>query len=80
MNISRTSRIVSSARIGRATFDDQGLAFFGGYHTCECGQHGKIMLRLDDVREMQRVLIGGDERRDSVGKRMARRLARHYGL
>lgn len=79
MNIKRTNRIAPNARIGRATFDENGLAFFGGYHTCTCGEHGKILLHIDDVRELQRVL-GGTEEREPIGKRLARRIAKHYGL
>lgn len=36
--------------VGKVCFGNEGLAFFAGYHECECGNRGKILLNIDDAK------------------------------
>lgn len=65
--------------VGNVCFSNEGLAFFAGYHECECGNRGKILLSLDDARALARKIGGGHEK-ISFGMRLTRRLQRHYGI
>ncbi len=64
--------------VGKVCFGDEGLAFFAGYHECECGNRGKILLNMDDVRSLAQKMGGG--KKESVGIRLTKKLVRHYGV
>lgn len=65
-------------QFGKVTFGDEGLAFFAGYHECECGNRGKILLNVDDCRELAKKVGGGT--RETFGMKLTRKLNRHYGM
>jgi hypothetical protein len=76
MTIKAVNNRGHKAKIGSVMFDDDGLAFFAGYHRCpNCGAQGKILIDMDDVRELGRKF---GHQRDKLGARLARRLVRHY--
>lgn len=64
--------------VGKVCFGDEGLAFFAGYHECDCGNRGKILLNIDDCRELAKKVGNGE--RQSWGMRFTKRLVRHYGI
>lgn len=65
--------------VGKVCFGDEGLAFFAGYHECECGNRGKILLNVDDCRSLAQK-VGGGGKKQPLGIRLTRRLVRHYGI
>jgi len=72
--------MVPHARLGKVSYDNEKLAFFAGYHKCDdCGNNGKILLNMDDVRELQR-MFGTDNRKQPVGLRITQKLAKHYNI
>ncbi len=64
--------------VGKVCFGTEGLAFFAGYHECECGTRGKILLSVDDTRELAKKMGGG--KKEPIGIRLTKRLVRHYGV
>lgn len=65
--------------VGKVCFGDEGLAFFAGYHECRCGNRGKILLNVDDARQLASKMGGGGKKLP-VGVRLTKRLVRHYGI
>lgn len=65
--------------IGKVCFGEEGLSFFAGYHECECGNRGKILLNVDDAREMASKM-GGGGKKEPIGIRLTKKLVRHYGV
>ncbi len=64
--------------IGKVCFGNEGLAFFAGYHDCECGSRGKILLNMEDARSLAQKV--GGKSKITLGMRITRRLNRHYGV
>ncbi len=65
--------------IGKVCFGNEGLAFFAGYNECACGVRGKILLTVDDARELAQK-VGGAKTRRTLGMRLTQRLNRHYSV
>lgn len=64
--------------VGKVCFGDEGLAFFAGYHECECGNRGKILLKADDCESIARKF--GGAKKQPLGIRLTKKLVRHYGI
>ncbi len=62
--------------VGKVCFGNEGLAFFAGYHEYECGNRGKILLNMEDARNLTQSIGGGSKQ--SLGMRLTKRLNRHY--
>lgn len=77
MNIIRTAYAHPKARIGRVDFSGGSLAYFVGYHKCQCGETGKVLLSTDELR-----LLRGEihHKRSSIGRKLASRIAKYYRL
>lgn len=79
MNMVRVRYKNYNAKIGAVHFTNNGhLAYFAGYHTCECGAINKVLISSDELRELR-----GDvdaKRRNQFGKKLARRIASYYRL
>jgi hypothetical protein len=65
--------------VGNVCFGNEGLAFLAGYHECECGARGKILLNINDARALASK-IGGGGAREPFGISLTKRLIRHYGI
>lgn len=79
MTLSPVSQRGRKSRIGKVMFDGSRMKFFAGYGNClHCGANSKILLDIDEAREFGRHF--GARVREPLGARLARRLARHYGL
>lgn len=66
------------SRIGRVYFVNNRMVFYAGLCECEnCGVKGKVLLNIDDAREFGRMF---GSHREPLGARIARQLAKHYGL
>jgi len=65
--------------VGKVCFGNEGLAFFAGYHECECGNRGKILMSVDDCRTLAQK-VGGGRDKISLGMKLTKRLTRHYGM
>lgn len=76
MRVIRTAYAHPRRKFGGVDFTPAGrLAYFVGYHTCECGATSKILLSTDEIRQLR-----GKRKRPSLGRAIAKRVARYYGL
>lgn len=65
------------ARVGALCFDEGRMMVFVGYYAFPDGSHGKILVTLDEARELS-ARIGGEK--SSARTKLIKWLVKRYGV